>query len=295
MGHALASRTVLAARHPATIVAVVCAVAFGVAVLVHPGTWATFTALAAGDRETLRDMLLGFGVLAPLASILLNIMQAVVAPLPGFVVPFVNGAVFGTWWGMLITWIGGTAAAATCFWISRTFGRRFAERMCSRSTLAESLNEKLERHSFAPIVVARLIPGVPFDFFSYFVGLTRVRFTPFIVATMVGSAPHAFVYAYMGSSLQMPLWLGVLMTPLLGLIYAGVKWSVRAVRRVRRGAALPPAQPVAAASPLPVASPVPTLATWVAPAFIRCQARRPVDAAAWASSGAAPSVRPAAR
>jgi uncharacterized membrane protein YdjX (TVP38/TMEM64 family) len=202
----------------------------------------SFTALAGGDKETLRETLLGFGVLAPLASILLNVAQAVVAPVPGFVVPFVNGAVFGTWTGMLVTWIGGIAAAATCFGISRTFGRSFAERICRRSAMAERLNERLERHSFMPIVAARLIPGVPFDFLSYFVGLTRIRFAPFIAATAVGSAPHAFLYAFMGSSLEFPLWLGVLMTPALGAIWAAGAWTVRALRGdATRGAEESPA------------------------------------------------------
>lgn len=233
MGHAIATRAQLAVRHPATLVAIALAAAFGTAVLVHPATWATFTAMAGGDKETLRHMILGFGVLAPIASIALNVGQAVLAPIPGFVVPFVNGAVFGTWWGMIVTWIGGVAASAACFWIARTFGRRFAERICSQFTIADEVNRRIERHAFAAIFLGRLVPGVPFDFLSYFVGLTRVRFSTFTLATALGSIPHAFLYALMGSSLEIPLWLGVLMTPALGLAYAGVKWAITAIRARR--------------------------------------------------------------
>ena len=299
MGHAVASRAQLAARHPATLVAVVLAAAFGVAVLVHPGTWATFTAMAGGDKETLRGMILGFGVFAPLASIALNVMQAVVAPVPGFVVPFVNGAVFGTWWGMAITWVGGIAGASACFWIARTAGRRFAERICSQFTIADEINRKLERHSFAAIFLGRLVPGVPFDFLSYFVGLTRVRFATFISATALGSTPHAFLYAFMGSSLEIPLWVGVLMTPALGLVYATVKYGIRALRGAPRpadadGAIVPAA--VAAAAPPGRGS----LIAWAtAPVTAAtCREGRAVPLAAWATrprviSGPAPSCSPA--
>lgn len=253
MGQAIASRAVLAVRHPATIVAVVLAAAFGIAVLVNPSTWSTFTAMAGGDKETLRDFILGFGALAPLASIFLNVAQAVLAPIPGFVVPFVNGAVFGTWWGMLITWAGGVAAAATCFGIARTFGRRFAERICSQFKAADEINRKLEKHAFVAIVLGRFVPGVPFDFLSYFVGLTRVRFGTFILATAIGSAPHAYLYAFMGSSLHLPLWIGILMTPALGLVYAAVRWV--AVRL--RGGASPEPAPAVVTSSWPSTAPRP--------------------------------------
>ena len=281
MEAALSRRALGLARHPATLVAVVLAAAFGVAVLVHPDTWATFTALAAGDRETVRDMLLGFGAFAPIASILLNVAQAVVAPVPGFVVPFVNGVVFGTWEGMLITWIGGIAAASTCFWISRKFGARFAERFCSESGFAKNLNDKLERHAFIAIVMARLVPGVPFDFLSYFVGLTKVPYRAFVVATAIGSAPHAFLYAYMGSSLEIPLWMGILMTPALGLAYAGGKRVYRLVRPAT-------AAIEAATSPESVrearAVAVNSLASWTYPAFPACTNRRHATVATWAAS-----------
>lgn len=282
MSQAIAQRTALAVRHPATLVAVVLAAAFGIAVLVHPGTWATFTAMAGGDKETLRSMILSVGAFAPLASILLNISQAVVAPVPGFVVPFVNGAVFGTWWGMLITWVGGIAAASTCFWIARTFGKGFALRICSQFKVANTINQKLERHAFVAIITARVIPGVPFDFLSYFVGLTRVRFAPFVLATAIGSAPHAYVYAFMGSSLHIPLWLGVLMTPALGLVYAAVTYLAKLVRRRGDSVESVPGETPAPAFALPTLARAQALPDWIAATpHAACRATRPFAITAW--------------
>ena len=297
MGHAIVHRTVLAARHPATIVAVVLAAAFGIAVLLNPGTWETFTAVAAGDKETLRSIILSFGAFAPIASILLNIAQAVVAPIPGFVVPFVNGAVFGTWQGMLITWIGGVAAASTCFWIARTFGKKFAHKICSQFKVAETLNTKLERHAFPAIVMARLVPGVPFDFLSYFVGLTRVRYMPFAVATAVGSAPHAYLYAFMGNSLEIPIWMGILMTPALGLVYAGGKWLVTRLRRTADAGVedVPATLPIPAFAPAAAPRPRPATA-WFGPARAStCQPTGRVSLNAWSTAPAAARPRPVLR
>ncbi len=298
MGHAITMRAQLAVRHPATLIAVVLSAAFGVAVLVHPGTWAAFTAMAGGDKETLRAMILGFGIFAPLASIAMNVAQAILAPIPGFVVPFVNGAVFGTWWGMLITWVGGIAASSACFWIARTAGRRFAERICSQFTIADEVNRRLERHAFAAIFLGRLVPGVPFDFLSYFVGLTRVRFSTFTIATALGSVPHAFLYAFMGSSLDIPLWMGVLMTPALGLVYAGVKFAIKALRRGRESTDV--RVTVAELGPLGAQGAGESLSTWTgAPAGAPCgRGGRAVPLTAWATrhritTGPAPYCSPA--
>jgi uncharacterized membrane protein YdjX (TVP38/TMEM64 family) len=296
MGQAIAQRTVLAIRHPAMLVAVVMAAAFGIAVLVHPATWGTFTALAAGDKETLRAMIMSFGAFAPLASILLNVAQAVVAPVPGFVIPFVDGAVFGTWWGMLITWVGGVAGASSCFWIARTFGARFAERICSQFKIAGELNRRLEQHAFGAIILARLIPGVPFDFLSYFVGLTRVRFLPFLAATAIGSAPHAFLYAFMGASLQIPLWLGVLMTPALGLLFAIVKYGVKLVRQADDAAEYAPATTLAASLASSTLVRAPALPAWVAATpLAACREARSIAVTAWAVAPVMARARPVLR
>jgi uncharacterized membrane protein YdjX (TVP38/TMEM64 family) len=170
---------------------------------------------------------------------------------------------------MFITWAGGLAAASTCFAIARTFGRRFAERICSQFSMADEINRKLERHAFVAIVLGRLVPGVPFDFLSYFVGLTRVRFGTFITATAIGSAPHAYIYAFMGSSLHLPLWVGVLMTPALGLVYATVRWVVVRLRGVSAtvpaAAAVAPSWPTAAPRPRRRSTPVVAVAPACAP------------------------------
>lgn len=205
-----------------------------VAVAAIPGAWHMLTALVGGDRESVRAALLGLGPLAPIASVVLNVVQAILAPVPGFVIPYINGIVFGTTWGAMLSWVGGVAAAAACFGLSRTVGRGFAERMCRGHATLDHANQVLERHGLGAVILARLLPGMPFDAFSYLGGLTRVRFVPFILGTAIGSAPHAYAYALMGEHLDIPVWLGVVLTSLVGVVVAGAHWCVRALRRRRR-------------------------------------------------------------
>lgn len=211
----------------------VAAILMAAGLVMMPGGRAALAAIVAGDRESARTALLALGPLAPVASVVLNVVQGVLAPIPGFVVPYVNGVVFGAMWGGLLSWIGGIGAASACFAIARTFGRGFAERMCRSHTTLDHANRVLRDHGLWAVVLARLLPGMPFDAFSYLGGLTRVRFSQFVVGTAIGSAPHAYLYAVVGEYLDVPMWLGLVATPLLGLLTAGVHLAVRGVRRRR--------------------------------------------------------------
>src|SRR5205085_12175253 len=74
---------------------VVGAAALGLALLVSPELRAVAWALATGEREPIRAWLDSLGPLGPLAWIGLAVTQAVIAPLPGFVIPYLNGVTFG--------------------------------------------------------------------------------------------------------------------------------------------------------------------------------------------------------
>ncbi len=237
-------------RRPSVVPTVTAAVAVALLTLLWiAGPLSGAVALLTAGPDDVRAALTELGPFAPFASIGLNVVQGVIAPIPGFVIPFVNGVVFGTFWGTIVTWVGGIAAAAACFAIARTVGRRFAERMCRRSRTLEAANRTLEKHGLPAIVIARLLPGMPFDAFSYMGGLTRLRFSTFVAGTAIGSLPHAVAYALVGAHLAVPLWVGLAVMPVVGLAVAGVHWTVSRLRTLAGSDG--PTAPVATGSASP--------------------------------------------
>ena len=71
--------------------------------------------LGRGDIEGLRDYILSFGALAPVASCFLIVLQALAAPVPSFVITFANGLAFGLFWGWPLSVFGHVLAATVCF------------------------------------------------------------------------------------------------------------------------------------------------------------------------------------
>lgn len=161
--------------------------------------------LSQGDVNVLREYLLSFGALAPLASLAAMVLQSFALPVPVFLVAFANGLAFGVFKGWLLSLAGLTLASATCFWIARGLGRVPVKALVGKTGL-ESADRWFTRRGVWAILLARLIPGMAFDAVSFAAGLTRMGFGRFLAATIVGSAPSTFVYAYLGQHAPQYVW-----------------------------------------------------------------------------------------
>jgi uncharacterized membrane protein YdjX (TVP38/TMEM64 family) len=180
---------------------VLAAVSFGLLYLLSGGFRSEVNRalglLGRGDIAGLRDYILSFGALAPIASCFLMVLQALVAPVPSFLITFANGLAFGVFWGWMLSLLGHVLAAAVCFWISRSLGRAPVEVLVGKTGL-QSADRWFARWGTYAVFFGRLVPGVAFDVISYAAGLTRMRFRNFMVATTLGIFPQTFLYSYLG-------------------------------------------------------------------------------------------------
>jgi uncharacterized membrane protein YdjX (TVP38/TMEM64 family) len=184
--------------------------------------------LGRGDIAGLRDYILSFGLWAPVASCFLMVLQALVAPVPSFLITFANGLAFGVFWGWMLSLFGHVLAAAVCFGISRSLGRVPVEVLVGKTGL-ESADRWFARWGVYAVFIARLFPGVAFDVISYAAGLTRMGFKNFLLATALGIFPQTFLYSYLGR--QAPEYVGLFLVT-SALVVTGV--AAVAVARYRK-------------------------------------------------------------
>ena len=188
--------------------------------------------LGHGDIAGLRDYIVSFGAWAPAASCFLMVLQALVAPVPSFLITFANGLAFGVFWGWMLSVFGHVLAASVCFGISRALGRVPVEVLVGRAGL-ESADRWFARWGVYAVFAGRLLPGVAFDAISYAAGLTNMRFRNFLAATTLGIIPQTFLYSYLGR--QAPEYVGLfLVTTGIFLLAVIVVAAVR-YGRERRG------------------------------------------------------------
>lgn len=187
-----------------------------------------------GDVAALRDYILSFGAWAPVVSALLMVLQALVAPLPAFLITFANGLAFGAFWGGVLSLTSASLAAAISFWLARALGRAPVEALVGKTGL-ESADRWFARWGTYAVLVARLVPILSFDVISFAAGLTRMRFWGFLAVTVVGAAPATFAYAYLGE--RAPQYVQVLLIA-FGIVIAGAVVAA-VVRRRRSGKPVP--------------------------------------------------------
>jgi uncharacterized membrane protein YdjX (TVP38/TMEM64 family) len=188
--------------------------------------------LGHGDIAGLEEYIVSFGFWAPVASCFLMILQALVAPVPSFLITFANGLAFGVLWGWLLSLFGHVLAASVCFGISRALGRVPVEVLVGKTGL-QSADRWFARWGVYAVFAGRLLPGVAFDAVSYAAGLTSMRFRRFIAATTLGIIPQTFLYSYLGR--QAPEYVTLfLVTSGIFLLAVIVVATVR-YRRNRRG------------------------------------------------------------
>lgn len=187
-----------------TALLVLIAGAYFFAPFVHNNVNQLVFLLSMIDVSAVRGYVESTGAWAPLASIGLMVFQAVLAPLPAFVVTFANSALFGWAWGAVLSWTGAMLGAALCYWLARWYGRGLVERMTPPGTL-QRFDAMTERWGQWAVLVARLLPFVPFDPISYAAGLARLNFVRFLVVTGIGQLPATIVYSLAGDLLSVNL------------------------------------------------------------------------------------------
>ena len=154
----------------------------------------------------LRSWIDGMGPLAPVAFVLLNIVQIVVAPIPGYPVQVLGGLLFGIVPGSIYTVggmvIGGTLAA----WLGRRLGRPWLERRLGEDTLRH-WSEITHLNSFWVWWVILLIPlgDIPY----FLAGLSRIRLAVFALVILASRGPFTILIVWAGD--------GVTNLPLVGI------------------------------------------------------------------------------
>lgn len=156
------------------------------------------TKLGSLNVDAVVELIRGYGVYAAIISFILMILQSVLAPIPALLITLANAAVFGWWKGALLSFTSAMAGAALCFYIARTLGRDYVEKVVTKTGLAK-VDEFFERYGKNSILICRLLPFVSFDIVSYAAGLTPIKFWDFFIATGLGQLPATIVYSYLGN------------------------------------------------------------------------------------------------
>jgi uncharacterized membrane protein YdjX (TVP38/TMEM64 family) len=164
------------------------------------------------DQEQMRAWVEGLGAWGPLAIIIMEMIQALLAPIPGQAIEAASGYLYGPWWGTLFPMIGMVIGSSIIFLLSRRFGRPLVIRLVGKQSMARL--DDLARRGGAPFFfLIWLLPFAPDDLACVAAGLTPMPFRQFIVLMTVGRLPGVFVSVMVGANIARvdPIWWAVLL------------------------------------------------------------------------------------
>jgi uncharacterized membrane protein YdjX (TVP38/TMEM64 family) len=133
--------------------------------------------------------------LAPLITATVAIL-----PIPAEFPALLNGMLFGTAVGTLISWSGALAGAQISFELARRLGRPLAERFIKPESLAKA-DDVVMKGGWWGMLLPRFIPLIAFTALNWGAGLTSVPRWRFFWTTAVGILPGALVFTASGAGL----------------------------------------------------------------------------------------------
>ncbi len=161
--------------------------------------WRPFAELFLSSQK-IKEFILRFGILAPMALIALTAFQVLIAPIPGQAIGIVSGFIFGPILGTLLNMIGLVIGSYFAFVLARKLGRPFVEKILNKKIIKKFDKLFLEKGIFALFLVY-LLPFFPDDAICYIAGLTRIKIKTLIIISALGRFPGFLILNLVGAGM----------------------------------------------------------------------------------------------
>jgi uncharacterized membrane protein YdjX (TVP38/TMEM64 family) len=151
------------------------------------------------DQEQIRDWVESWGAWGPVAIILLEVFQVLVAFLPGQAIEAVSGYLYGPFWGTVIAMTGMITGSTILFILSRWFGRPLVIRLVGTQSMTR-LDELVQRGGAPFFFLVWLFPFAPDDLACLAAGLTPMPTRQFLLLMATGRLLGVSIAVWVGAN-----------------------------------------------------------------------------------------------
>jgi uncharacterized membrane protein YdjX (TVP38/TMEM64 family) len=151
------------------------------------------------DQDQVRAWVEGLGAWGPVAIILLEMVQALLAPIPGQGIEAVSGYLYGPLLGTVYPMIGMAIGSLITFLLARRFGRPLVIRLIGKKSM-DRLDDLVRRGGAPFFFLIWLLPFAPDDLACVAAGLTPMPTHQFMILMLLGRLPGVFVSVWVGAN-----------------------------------------------------------------------------------------------
>lgn len=140
-------------------------------------------------------------ILGVAVFLFLQVLQIVVALIPGAVVQILSGVLFGGFWGSVLCILGTLAGEAIVFYVVRLLGMPLVEALVDSKGIKKLGFLQDTKKVELAVFILYLIPVMPKDALTYIAPLTKIKPSTFFILSISARAPSMIMSIVFGSSL----------------------------------------------------------------------------------------------
>ena len=187
-------------------------------------------------QQKLKMKVTSFGLWGWLLVLSIQIIQIVIAFIPGEPIEILAGALYGWAGGLFLCLLGCVMASSGIFVFSKRVGAPFAANLIRTGKLDKFSFLKDTKKLETIVFILFLIPGTPKDMLTYVVGTSPMKLISFLAISTLARLPSVLSSTIIGSSMRKGQW-GMsasvfAFTAVLGVI--GIKYQDRVISFCKR-------------------------------------------------------------
>ena len=167
------------------------------------------------DMEHVRQLILqsgGFGILICFVLVIVNV---VILPAPAIVFYLAITAVYGSWMGFLISYIGVMIGSLISFTIGRKLGKRAVTWIVGEEK-TEKYSKMLNKKGKVPFLIMQLLPFFPDDILCMVAGLSTMSYKYVTLSLLLVKPFYIACVCFLGKGdiipfdgWGIPVWIGI--------------------------------------------------------------------------------------
>ena len=170
-------------------------------------------------RLIIKEKVESFGPFGWVIFLALQILQVIIAMIPGEPIEIIAGILFGTIGGFVLCIIGLLIGSICVFYLVKAVGKPIVNAFVSEEKLNSLKLINTEKKLEMLIFVLFLIPGTPKDALTYFVPLTKIKPSRFFIVSTVARMPAVISSTIIGTNIGSGNWIwAIVITVITGAV-----------------------------------------------------------------------------
>ena len=187
-------------------------------------------------RTRLKDMVESYGAFGPLIFILLQVVQVVIAVIPGEPFEIIGGMLFGGFFGYVLCLAGVLIGTVFIYFLVKLIGQPLVSLFVNSEKLSKYKILNDEKRLETLVFILFFIPGTPKDALTYIVPLTKIKPSKYFLYSTLARTPSIISSTFVGTNIGKGHWgTGIIIFIVTAVVgFVGIKYNDAIIARFKQ-------------------------------------------------------------